>query len=388
MRIIALVALLSAFPPLTTDMYLPALPTMAEDFAVPLGIINMTLMIFFILFSVSTLFWGPLSDKYGRKPILIWGTGIFCLATVGCIFSPNVYVLIFFRGIEAIGGGAAVAVALAILKDLYGPQERDKAIATVSTIMAVAPIVAPIIGAALLSVTSWRGIFVALLVLGLISFVSCLMMKETLTEPSDRGILESFGRLRMIYTNRTFAALLLLVSLPMIGILGFIGTSSMILINGFGVSEQFFSYCFALNALFFPLGPLLYIFLTRHFSPKNIIHGCNLVMIIAGVVTIVFGSLGPLIFILTIIPFSLALSTAKPPCTNLVMEEAGNDAGSASALLGCLFSVFSSVGIMIASLDWSNRIVALGVMITVTGIVSFFMWLKLQKVYLKISPAQ
>jgi DHA1 family bicyclomycin/chloramphenicol resistance-like MFS transporter len=368
-------------------MYLPALPTMAEDFAVPLGVINMTLMVFFILFSVSILFWGPLSDKFGRKPILVWGTGIFCFATIGCIFSPNVYALIFFRGLEAVGGGAAVAMSLAMLKDLYGPQERDKAIATVSTIMAVAPIVAPIIGAALLSVTSWRGIFAALLLLGLISFVSCLTMKETLAERSDRGILQSFGRLRMIYTNRTFASLLLLVSLPMVAILGFIGTSSMILINGFGVSEQFFSYCFALNALFFPLGPLLYIFLTRHISPRMIIHGCNLVMVFAGLGTIFFGSMGPVIFVLTIIPFSLALTTAKPPCTNLVMEEAGNDAGSASALMGCLFSVLSSIGILIASLDWPNRIVALGVMITVTGIVSFLMWLKLQKVYQKITPA-
>jgi DHA1 family bicyclomycin/chloramphenicol resistance-like MFS transporter len=387
-RLIAFVSLLSAFPPLTTDMYLPALPTMANDFAVPLGIINLTLMVFFIFFSVSILLWGPLSDKYGRKPILIWGTGLFCVATVGCIFSTHVYLLIFFRGLEAAGGGSAMAMSMAILKDLYGPQERDKAIAAVGTIMAVAPIIAPIFGAALLAVTSWRGIFAGLLVLGLIAFISCLMMNETLLEPSDRSILQSFERLTMVYTNRSFASMLFLFSFPMLAGMGFIGTSSMIFINGFGVSEQAYSYYFALNALFFPIGPLLYIFLTRFYSPRMIIHGSNLVMIFAGLGTILFGSIGPLIFILTVIPFFLASTTVKSPGMNLIMETAGKDAGTASALMGCTFSILSSIGVMIASFDWSNRIVTLGVMITVTGLVSFLMWMKLQVIYQKISPTQ
>jgi DHA1 family bicyclomycin/chloramphenicol resistance-like MFS transporter len=369
-------------------MYLPALPTMAEDFGVSTGVINMTLMIFFLLFSVSTLFWGPLSDKYGRKPILIWGTGIFCVATVGCMFSPNVSLLIFFRGLEAVGGGAAMAVSLAILKDLYGPQERDKAIATVGTIMAVAPIIAPVFGGAMLSVTSWRGIFGGLLVLGLISFVSCLMMKETLEQTSDRSILQSLGRLNMIYTNRTFTSMLLLFALPMFAIMAFIGTSSIIFINGFGVSEQYFSYCFAFNAMFFPVGPLLYIVLARRISPRIIIHGTNVVMVFAGLSIIFFGSLGPLFFIATIIPFSLATTTVKSPGTNLIMEAAGPDAGSASALMGCTFSIISSIGVLVASLDWSNRIVVLGIMITGTGLVSLVAWFKLQSYYLKIIPAK
>jgi DHA1 family bicyclomycin/chloramphenicol resistance-like MFS transporter len=381
MRRIALVSLFGAFPPLTTDMYLPALPDMAVHFDVPLSVINLTLMVFFVFFSISVLIWGPLSDKYGRKPILVWGSSLFLTASIGCVFSTNVYMLIFFRALQAAGGGAAVSMSMAILKDVYGPKEREKAIAAVSVIMATAPIVSPVIGAAIMTLTSWRGIFIVLAGIGVVSLVSSMFMKETMLSGSNRSILGSLARLSIVYSNKSFSRLLFLFSLPMLAVMGFIGTSSNIFINGFGVSEQFYSFCFALNAVFFTVGPILYIALSRYFSPKDIITASYGIMIVVGFGLIVFGGKGPLIFTGILIPLSIAITTAKPPSTNLMLEQVDQDAGTASSLMGCAFAIFSSIGVIIASLGWSDRIVALGSIFIGVGLISLISWLMIQNRY-------
>lgn len=381
-RIIALVALLSAYPPLTTDMYLPALPNMVEYFNVPLSVVNLTLMVFFVFFSVSILLWGPLSDKYGRKPVLIVGTSIFVLGGIGCVLSTNIKTLIAFRAIQAIGGGAAVSISMAMLKDVFGPREREKALAAVSVIMATAPVIAPVIGAFLLKFTSWKGIFIGLTLIGVVSLISCVFMKETmLYQQNDRSIFESLGRLHIIYTNKSFAHLLFLFSIFSLPIMGFIGTSSNIYINGFGVSEQVYSYYFALNAVFFTVGPVIYVLLSKRFLSKNIITACFAVISIGGIVTIIFGGISPLVFTATIIPFSIAGMIIRPPSTNLMLEQVDKDAGTASSLIGCIFSIFASLGVLIASMEWSNRIVALGIMFSMVGFVSLIAWIILQKRY-------
>ena len=381
-RLIVFASLLSAFPPLTTDMYLPALPNMVEYFNVPLSVVNLTLMVFFVFFAASILFWGPLSDKYGRKPMLIIGTSIFVVGSIGCVFSTHINALIAFRALQATGGGAAVAISMAILKDVFGPREREKALAVVSVIMATAPVISPVIGAALLSFTSWRGVFVVLTLIGIVSLVSCIFMKETMPQCDDRGIMETLGRLRIVYTNRSFSFLLFLFSIYALPIMGFIGTSSNIYINGFGVSEQIFSYYFALNAIFFTVGPVIYFFLANKFSQKNIIAYCFAVMFLGGFATIFFGGISPLVFTATIIPFSLAGSISKPPTTNMILEQVDKDAGTASSLIGFMFSVFGSFGIMIASIEWASRIVALGIMFSLVGLVCLIGWIFIGSTYL------
>ena len=146
--------------PLSTDLYLPALPTMTIYFHVPEYQINLTLILFFIFFSLATLIWGPLSDKYGRRPILLIGLTGYTIASILCADSSSVYQLILFRVMQAIGGGAASAVAMAIVKDVYQGRKRESILALVQSMIVISPALAPVVGALLLNFTSWRGVFV------------------------------------------------------------------------------------------------------------------------------------------------------------------------------------------------------------------------------------
>jgi hypothetical protein len=148
--LIALITFLSAFVPLSTDLYLPALPGIANYFGVSADLANLTLILFFIFFSAGTLFWGPLSDKHGRRPVLLIGLSIYSAASLGCAGSWDIYQLIAFRILQAIGGGGAVAVAMAMIRDVYDSKSREPILAMVQSMVLISPAAAPVLGALLL----------------------------------------------------------------------------------------------------------------------------------------------------------------------------------------------------------------------------------------------
>ncbi len=182
--LVAFLTLLSAFIPLSTDLYLPALPGMTEYFGVPEYQTNLTLILFFVFYAVSLLVWGPLSDRYGRRPILIAGLSAYTFAGVLCALSPNVFLLMFFRIMQAVGAGAATAVSTAIVKDVYRGRRRESILALIQSMVVISPAVAPMIGALILNLTSWRGTFWAQAVLGLIVVALTLAYEETLVSKS------------------------------------------------------------------------------------------------------------------------------------------------------------------------------------------------------------
>lgn len=177
--LLAFIGFLSAFIPLSTDLYLPSLPTMAENFGVPNTLINLTLVLFFIFFALGMLVWGPLSDKYGRKPILVSGMFIYTIASLLCALSGNVYQLIIFRVLQAIGAGSATGVSTAMVKDVYEGKKRVAVLATVQSMAMISPIVAPVLGAFIIKFVSWRGAFIALFIAGIIGILGGITLHMT-----------------------------------------------------------------------------------------------------------------------------------------------------------------------------------------------------------------
>ncbi|MBB1078221.1 MFS transporter, partial [Rhodoferax sp. 4810] len=139
-------ALISAFPPLSIDLYLPAMPQMVDTLATTHSRVNMTLSMFLIFYAGGLLFWGPLSEKFGRKPILLTGLGIYIFSSILCALSLSVDQLILSRMLQAFGGSAATVVAAAIVKDLYDGRQRERVMATVMSMVIIAPMVAPVLG--------------------------------------------------------------------------------------------------------------------------------------------------------------------------------------------------------------------------------------------------
>ena len=211
--LILLIALLSSFPALSTDLYMPALPTMSDQLGAPVALVNLTLILFFVFLSISALFWGPMSDKYGRKKVLLMTLPIYIVASFFCVISSTVYQLITARIFQAIGAGASTAVTLAVIKDAFPGRTREKAIALVSIIGGVGPIIAPSIGAQIIRLVSWRGSFALLSLVGCLSFIFVLFFKETNAEPTQLSIPRTALKLFTVLRNIQLTKLALIYGL-------------------------------------------------------------------------------------------------------------------------------------------------------------------------------
>lgn len=379
--LIFFITLMNMFIPLSTDLYLPALPTMSTVLNASAALTNMTLVSFFFFYAVGTLLWGPLSDKYGRKPILLLGTLLYVLASAACAVAGNVYVLILARVMQGIGAGSITAVSMALIKDCFQGRQRESILAIVQSMAGLAPMLAPIIGAFILQFASWRATFWLLAVIGTVCLIITLFYQETLPdgERYEGTLLGSLGRLFVVGGNIGFLAPTIIFSLYSLPFMGYIAVSSYIYVDYFGLSEQVYSYFFATNALVSLAGPILFV---KFFSKMNKVifaNGCFVLAIICGGLIMVFGKTMPLLFLLTFAPFSLMGTAMRPFSTNILLDQQKSDTGSASSLINAINTICGSIGMMAASMAWSNIVSGLGLIMLITSVVMLIGWLMLLK---------
>lgn len=381
--LVLLIVTMSAIIPLSTDIYLPALPGMGRYFNDTTGLINYTLIAFFAFFGLSTLIWGPISDKFGRKPVLQIGLFTYVIASALCAFSPNVYSIITFRIIQAIGSGAVIAVAGAVVKDSFEGRRREAVMALVQSMAMIAPLVAPSIGAFVLTLTSWKGIFGVLTFFGIAAFVGVMFFEETLEEKHDGDLISSMGRLVHVLKNPSFTILIFIFLLSQIANMGYVASSAYIYINGFHLSEQTYSLFFGLNALFAVVGPLVYIRLLKILSTKKIVLLSFTVMFISGVMVFSLGNISPLFFAMSIIPTTFFAGMTRPLGANLMFNQQEGDSGSASSLMNFAGTVFGSLGMFLVSLNFMNTIKFIGIITICASSTSLILWfLNLKKIRL------
>jgi DHA1 family bicyclomycin/chloramphenicol resistance-like MFS transporter len=375
--LIVLLAALTAFPAMSTDLYLPALPRMTAYFHVPEYQTNLTLTLFFIVWSLAILLWGPLSDRYGRRPVLL--VGLTCYVVAGALgaVASDVFQLMVFRVFQAVGAGAASATATAIIKDVYRRRRREVILAVVQTMSLISPALAPIVGALILKFTSWRGAFVAQAMVGFLVLVGAIAFRETVTKKLTGNPLSSVARLGSVLKNRTFALLLFNFSLLAAAGMAFISSSSYIYEVTFGVTSQVYSYFFALFAAGMAVGAPIYVWLSRRFERAGIITGCFTASAASGLLILVVGRLGPWPFILALLPMTIATSCMSPPATYLMLAQHDGDAGSVSALMGASQMLMGSVGMIVVSLGLWDRADLVGVLALGLAVLSGVLWLGL-----------
>ncbi|WP_443297792.1 multidrug effflux MFS transporter [Vibrio splendidus] len=367
--------IISAFPPLTIDLYLPALPQMVEVFNTDRSMVNLTLSSYFVTYAIGLLFWGPLSEKFGRKPILLIGLAGYMVASILCAMTNSIEQLIGARVFQAFAGSAITVIATAIVKDLYDGREREKIMATIMSLVIIAPMVAPVFGAFLLKIASWRMMFVTLAIFGAFASVLACCYRETLENKYQGSIFRSWGRMGVVMKNRSFVKLLVIFSIIPMALMGFLAAGSYIYIDHFGLTEQQFSYAFAFNALCASFGPTIYMKLSYRMPVQKVISGCFALLALAGIFTLTIGDLSPWFFMFIAAPATLMAIIMRVPGTNLMLNQQDHDTGSAVALIQFFSMICGSLGMVFVSIRPESLIENLGFIQLSVGTLGGLMWL-------------
>ena len=170
---------LTAFAPLVTDMYLPALPSMTGDFRTTMSMVQLGLTFSMIGLAAGQLLFGPLSDKYGRRPLLLLSMSLFVVATVFCIFAPDIQTFVSMRLLQGIGASGGIVISRSVAADTFSGRDLAKAMAVIGAINGIAPVASPVVGGFFVDTIGWRGIFVMLLAVGVVLFFSNVHFSET-----------------------------------------------------------------------------------------------------------------------------------------------------------------------------------------------------------------
>jgi len=338
-RLVLLLGSLSAFGPLSMDMYLPGLPSMARDLSAPAWAAQLTITASMVGLAGGQLVAGPISDALGRRRPLLAGLAAYMAASLLCAMAPTIWLLLLFRVIQGAAGAAGIVIARAIVRDLHTGVAAARTFALLMLVNGLAPILAPLIGGELLHVTDWRGIFVVLAAIGaLLLLAAWAMLAETLA-PAARhggGIAATLRIFRGLVGDREYMGYALAMGLAFGAMAAYIGGSPFVLQDIYGVSPQVFSLLFALNAGGIVVASQVGRALVDRLGPRALLN--------AGVSMSALGGLGVLasvlldIGLIALLPsfFVLVASIGLvfPNATALALADHPQTAGSASAGLG------------------------------------------------------
>ena len=363
--LVAFIAFMQMFVPLSIDLYLPALPEMAEEFGASKALVNLTLAGFFLVFSVGIVFFGPFVDKYGRKRMLLVGAAIYLLGSIGCAFSGTIYVLIAFRLVQALGAGAIITVSTVLIKDCFSGQAMQKILAITQALAVIAPMCAPLLGGFLLTFTDWRGAFFTLTALGAVTFAVSLLLTETLGEEQrfTGSALSSFRLFARFFHHGDFLRILVLFSLLAAPYMAYLSVSPFVYIETFQLTPQAYSLYYAVNSAAAIAGPILYLRLARSIARRQLARLCFFFSGFAAFLLLTVGSAGPLWFLLSFLPFTITEALLRPFAMDVLLARVEEDAGTASSLINFVPTLLGSLGMVAGTLPWPSFILGLGILL-------------------------
>ena len=339
-RMIVVLGLLVALGPLTIDMYLPSLPRIAEDYAVSSSVVQLTLTGTLAGLAIGQLVIGPLSDSLGRRRPLMAGIVLHMLASLLCLFAPNIVVLGIARSLQGVGAAAAMVVAIAIVGDLFADSTAATVMSRLMLVLGVAPVIAPSLGAAVLLRFSWHWVFAVLVVLaGLLLLLAALALPETLQVSHRRplrvrGILATYGEL---LRDRRFVILVLVAALGMSGLFAYIAGASFVLQGRHGLGQQAFALVFGAGAVALIGATQFNVVLLRRFTPQAITVWALAASAVSGVVFVGLAAAGVggiYAFVVPVWAILAAMGFVIPNAPAVALSRHPDAAGTAAALLG------------------------------------------------------
>lgn len=378
--LLVLLTVTGLLTPLSIDMYTPAVPHMTEYFDTTEAIVNLTLVSYYLFFAIGMLVFGPVSDKYGRKPVLLWGIVVYTIGSAFCAISPFIWFLIGFRVVQALGAGAIGAVSTAIVKDAFSDEIREVVLSVLQVMFVVGPVLAPVIGALIVQVGIWRDTFWLLTVVGIMCVVMSMLFEETLPEEEryEGSVMGSIVNLKSAFVNRGFILFLLVPSAFSIPYMAYVSSASYVYITTYGLSELSYSLYYAVVAGATAVGPFVWLLAKRFISAKNFTTLLIAISIVSGVLVLTIGQLNATLFCISFLIFALAESCVRPYTTNILLSQ-DIDAGVASSMINFMDTIVGCVGMAAVMLPWPNYIVGLGAITVLTMVAIGIEWTALLK---------
>ncbi len=339
---------LSAFGPVSVDMYLPAFPSIARHYDTSIDNVQLTLATFMIGMAAGQFIYGSLSDRYGRRRPLIAGTALYIAASLGCALAPSVGALIGLRFVQALGACAGMVVTRAIVRDLFYGAEAARFYSLLILVFGVSPIVGPLLGAQILAVAGWQAIFLVLVGFGLVCLLGSLWLPETLPPERRRrgGLSELAGSYRQLIGDRKFNAYAFTQAFCGGTMLAYLVGSPAVLIDHYDLSPQAFGLIFGANALGLVAASQLTGRLLKTYRLGAVLRGAVLAQLVGAVTVLVVaitgvgglaGLLPPLFVVVS------CFGVIMPTATALALSPFPAIAGSAAALLGGIGSTVAAV---------------------------------------------
>lgn len=352
--LIFILGLLSMLMPLAIDMYLPSMPIIAQQFGVSAGQVQMTLSAYMLGFAIGQLFYGPMSDSLGRKPVILWGTLVFAIAGGACAMAQSVDQLIILRLLHGLSAAAASVVINALMRDMFSKDEFSRMMSFVILVMTIAPLLAPMIGGALLLWFNWHAIFWTMGAAALLgSVLVAFFIKETL--PKERRqkfhlytTLRNFGSL---FRHKRVLSYMLASAFSFAGMFSFLSAGPFVYIELNNVLPQHFGYYFALNIVF--------LFLTTWFNSRYVRRVGALKMFRLGLfvqlamglwlLLVSAGGFGFWTLVLGVAVYIGCIAMISSNAMAVILDDFPHMAGTASSLAGTLrFSIGALVGAILS----------------------------------------
>ena len=370
-----LIAVMTAIGPVAIDLYLPAFPLIEATFK-ERGV-ERTMASYLLGLAIGQLFYGPVSDRFGRKPPLYFGFALFCVGSVGCMLAQNMTMLMLGRIVQAVGACSGMAIGRAVVRDRCEPEQAARAFSMLMTIVSLAPILAPVAGGFIVTVMSWRANFVIQATMG---FGILIAMHVVMTESLDAKHVRPLHVARVFRTyfdllrHREFLSHTLIGGFGMASLITYVSGAPTILTDLFRIPPSRFGWIIGLNGLAFMLASRLNLWGLRNKKPKDLLAGairwptfCGLLLVATS-----FWSGAPLWAVIAL-QFCFFISTARvmPNASALALAQHARDAGSASALMGALQSLIATLAGLILSSINNGKLAPLAILMTVCAIASW-----------------
>jgi DHA1 family bicyclomycin/chloramphenicol resistance-like MFS transporter len=375
--LLPILGLLIGITPFSIDMYLPGFPAIASDLHTEISQVTLSLTSFFIGVAVGQLFFGPISDRYGRKTPLLCGLSLYVIASIGCVFVHSVQALIALRVFQAVGGCAGMVISRAIVRDLFSGGEIARVFSLLMLVMGVAPILAPTFGGIVTTTLGWRYIFGALVLLG---FSLLVISAQVLPETRQADPSLSLHPLRVlrdylsVLREPRFATYALTGSIASAGLFAYISGSPFVFMKLFGVSEKHYGWVFGTNALGLVTASQINRVLLRRRTSEEIILRASTMQCTFGLLLIACTRMHLIAFVgtfLFIFGFMMMQGFVFPNASALAIEPFTRNAGSAAALLGGLQMTSGAIASALVSYLHNNTALPMAGVMATCGVISF-----------------